>query len=85
MSYQIQYAQTGSARRRAVPKAWIKHLLTIVMVVAVLIAAIWSWGGDWRTTVDALETMALELQQGNGIKESLFSFCVAVLRGAGIE
>lgn len=84
MGYQIKYDASAGSKRITNRKIWLKYgaigLLTVVMIGA----AVWSLGADWAVTVSALEGMAVDLEQGSGLKEAFSAFCLEVLKGAEI-
>lgn len=82
MNYQIKYELTGEAKRVTAIKPWGKYTCLALLVVALCLAIVWSFGGDWAITVGALESMVEDLVQGSDLKEAFSAFCLEVLRGA---
>lgn len=82
MSYQIKYGQTGQAKRISTAKIFAKYITFALLGVAFCWAALWSTGMDWGVTVDALEQMAIELGDGENLKEAFSGFCLEILKGA---
>lgn len=82
MYYQIKYGQTGQAERISKAKVWVKNITFVLIGAAVCWSILWSTGMDWGVTVDALEQMAIELSNGENLKEAFSGFCLDVLEGA---
>ena len=82
MAYQIEYNHTGSAKYLSKFRCDIKKITVCLMFVGLLLVFIWSLGADWPVTVDALEQLAVNVAQGNSIKEAFSSFCTDILTGA---
>ena len=82
MYYQISYDQTGGAQRIRATKIWIRYITIGVIAVAFCWAVLWSTGMDWGVTLDALEQMAINLKDGENLKEAFSGFCLDILEGA---
>lgn len=82
MYYQISYDQTGSAQRIRATKIWIRYITIGVIAAAFCWAVLWSTGMDWGVTLDALEQMAINLKDGENLKEAFSGFCLDILEGA---
>lgn len=82
MAYQITYDLSGYMKRISQWKRRLAYFSGMLLVIAVIIALLWTAGGDWSVTVSALEGMAEDLGQGSGLREAFSEFCLDVLRGA---
>lgn len=82
MNYQIMYEPSGGVKRIATVQKWQKIVGFGILIVAICAVALWSLGGDWSVTVNALEDMAENLQQGSALQEAFSSFCLDILKGA---
>ena len=81
MNYEIKYELTGKAKRISMRKKWLQYIGCGAIFVVLCMTVIWSAGGDWAVTVNALESMSVNLQQGSGLLDAFSSFCLDVLRG----
>ena len=82
MHYQISYDQTGCAQRISAAKVWIKYITIGVIATAFFWSVLWSTGMDWGATLDALEQMAVNLGDGENMKDAFSEFCLDILKGA---
>ena len=82
MGYEIQYEWMGKARHITAAKKWLRYAGLFCMIVFACILILWTMGGDWSVTADALEGMATDLQNGVEIKEAFNAFCLEVIHGA---
>ena len=82
MHYQIKYGQTGEAKRVSTAKVWTKYIVFALLAVGFCWAILWSTGMDRGVTVDALEQMAIDLGEGENLKEAFSGFCLEILKGA---
>ena len=82
VNYQIMYEPSGGAKRLVTAQKWLKIVGFGILIMVICAVALWSLGGDWTVTVNALENMAESLQQGNALQEAFSSFCLDILKGA---
>ena len=81
MKYRIIYTATGKMHFKSNHRRQMKNLFRVALAVAVAGLLLWTSVPDWPATVDALEVMAQELEQGSGIGEAVDAFCLELLQG----
>ena len=82
MKYRIIYTSAGKMHFQSSHQRQIKILFRVALAVAVVGLLLWTSVPDWPATVNALEVMAQELGQGNGVSEAADAFCLELLQGA---
>lgn len=82
MRYEIKYEWMGKARHISSGRLWLKYMGFLCMGLCACAFLLWTVGGDWSVTVNALEGMAADLQNGINVNEAFSSFCIEVLEGA---
>lgn len=82
MHYQIKYDCTGDSKHITATRKWMIRIVLSLVVLLLCSVVLWSFGGDWAVTVDALESMAGAVQAGADLKEAFSSFCLDILYGA---
>lgn len=82
VAYQISYDATGGVKKVRYSGKYMSGVMTIFLIVFILFSVLWFNGLDVVTTVEALEEMACNIGNGNGIKEAFSEFCIDILEGA---
>ena len=82
MKYRIIYTATGKMHYQSNHRRQIKILFRAALAVVVAALLVWSSVPDWHATVDALETLTQQLEQGSGLGDAVDAFCLELLQGA---
>lgn len=84
MGYEINYDIWGKMSLISKKKKVFKICLWIFTAVTLGAFLFYAAGNELSAAVSALEVMALEMQEGSGIKEAFSEFCVDILEGAAL-
>lgn len=82
MGYEINYDIWGKMSLSSDRKKVFKICFWIFTVVTLGAFLFYAAGNELSAAVSALDVMALELQEGSGIKEAFSEFCIDILEGA---